>query len=88
MNNKITWTGTKIEMAEMIYGLHYKQMLNNGNIDIKEIAKGFSSAFNIEIDEKALYRSLQDIKKRYPIHAIFLQNLSAVADTKFKGEDF
>lgn len=88
MNNKITWTGTKIEMAEMIYGLHYKQMLNNGNIDIKEIARGFSIAFNIEIDEKALYRSLQDIKKRYPINAIFLQNLSDVADTKFKGEDF
>lgn len=88
MNNKITWTGTKIEMAEMIYGLHYKQMLNNGNIDIKEIARGFSIAFNIDFDEKALYRCLQDIKKRYPINAIFLQNLSDVANTKFKGEDF
>ena len=88
MNNKITWTGTKIEMAEMIYGLHYKQMLNNGNIDIKEIARGFSIAFNIDFDEKALYRCLQDIKKREPLNAIFLQNLSDVADTKFKGEDF
>ena len=88
MNNKITWTGTKIEMAEMIYGLHYKQMLNNGNIDIKEIARGFSIAFNIDIDEKTLYRCLQDIKKRYPINGIFLQDLSDVANNKFRGEDF
>lgn len=57
-NNKITWTGTKIKMAEMIYGLHYKKMLNNGNVDIKEIARGFSIAFNVEIDDKTLYRCL------------------------------
>lgn len=87
-NNKITWTGTKIEMAEMIYGLYYKKMLNNGNIDIKEIARVFSIAFNIDLDEKTLYRCLQDIKKRYPINAIFLQNLSDVANNKFRGEDF
>ncbi len=87
-NNKIIWTGTKVEMAEMIYGLYYKQMLNNGNIDIKEIARVFSIAFNIELDDKTLYRCLQDIKKRYPIKAIFLQNLSDVANNKFRGEDF
>ncbi|WP_367769096.1 RteC domain-containing protein [Flavobacterium sp. WC2421] len=87
-NNKITWTGTKVEFAEMIYGLYYKKMLNGGNIDIKEIARGFSNAFNIDLDEKALYRCLQDIKKRYPLNAIFLQNLSDVANNKFRGEDF
>jgi hypothetical protein len=87
-NNKITWTGTKIEMAEMIYGLHYKKMFSNGNIDIKEIARVFSIAFNIEIDDKTLYRCLQDIKKRYPINAIFLQSLSDLANDTFRGEDF
>jgi hypothetical protein len=87
-NNKITWTGTKIEITEMIYGLYYKKMLNGGNIDIKEIARGFSIAFNIDIDEKTLYRCLQDIKKRYPINGIFLQDLSDVANNKFRGEDF
>lgn len=88
INNKIIWTGTKVEMAEMIYGLYYKQMLNNGNIAIKEIARTFSIAFNIDFDEKALYRCLQDIKKRYPVKAIFLQNLSEVANNKFRAEDF
>ena len=87
-NNKIIWTGTKIELAELIYGLYYKKMLNGGNIDIKEIARGFSIAFNIDLDEKALYRCLQDIKKRYPINALFLQDLSNVANNKFRGEDF
>lgn len=87
-NNKITWTGTKVEFAEMIYGIYYKKMLNGDNIDIKEIARGFSNAFNIDLDEKALYRYLQDIKKRYPLNAIFLQNLSDVINNKFRGEDF
>ena len=88
MNNKITWTGTKVDMAEMIYGLYYKNMLNDGKADIKEIAKALCFVFNIEIDDKTLYRCLQDIKRRSPIKAVFLQNLSKVADNKFKDSDF
>ena len=88
MNNKITWTGTKVDMAEMIYGLYYKNTLNDGKADIKEIAKALCFAFNIEIDDKTLYRCLQDIKRRSPIKAVFLQNLSKVADNKFKDSDF
>ena len=88
MNNKITWTGTKVDMAEMIYGLYYKNTLNDGKADIKEIAKVLCFAFNIEIDDKTLYRCLQDIKRRSPIKAVFLQNLSKVADNKFKDSDF
>ena len=88
MNNKITWTGTKVDMAEMIYGLYYKNTLNDGKADIKEIAKALCFAFNIEIDDKTLYRCLQDIKMRSPIKAVFLQNLSKVADNKFKDSDF
>jgi hypothetical protein len=87
-NNKITWTGTKVELAEMIYGLYYKKMLNDGRADIKEIARSLCFAFNIDLDDKTLYRCLQDIKKRYPLNAIFLQNLSDVANNKFRGEDF
>jgi hypothetical protein len=86
--NKITWTGTKIELVEMIYGLYYKKMLNDGRADIKEIARSLCFAFNIDLDDKTLYRCLADIKKRYPVNAIFLQNLSEVANNKFRGEDF
>lgn len=88
MTNKITWTGTKVDLVEMIYGLYYKKILNNGKADIKEIARSLCFAFNIDIDEKALYRNLQDIKKKYPLNAIFLQNLSDVANNEFRGEDF
>ncbi len=87
-NNKITWTGTKIELAEIIYGLYYKKVLNSGRVDIKEIARTLCIAFNIEMDDKTLYRYLQDIKKRYPINAIFLQSLSDLANDTFRGEDF
>jgi hypothetical protein len=86
--NKITWTGTKIELVEMIYGLYYKKMLNDGRADIKEIARSLCFAFNIDLDDKTLYRCVADIKKRYPHNAIFLQNLSEVANNKFRGEDF
>lgn len=50
-NNKITWTGTKVELAEMMYGSYYKRMLNDGKADIKEIARSLCFAFNINLDD-------------------------------------
>lgn len=81
--SRITWTGTKVELTELIYGLYHKKKLNGGNCDIKEIAIVVCTAFNINLDEKALYRCLQDIKKRYPVNAIFLKDLYECSDNKF-----
>jgi hypothetical protein len=86
--NKITWTGTKVDMTELIYGLHIKKMFNDGNCDINEIAKVFCNTFNIVIEDKDLYRCKQDIKRRNPINAKFLRSLFNEADNKFSDSDF
>lgn len=40
--SKLTWTGTKIEMVELIYSLYYQKIFNGGKAEIKEIAEEFS----------------------------------------------
>ena len=85
-NKKICWTGTKVEFAEMVYGYYHNKMFNHGNVGIKEIARMLSIAFNFEIDDKTIYRCLQDIKEREPRKAIFLYNFYDLTNNKF-GED-
>jgi hypothetical protein len=48
--SKLTWTGTKIEIVELIYSLYYQKIFNGGKAEIKEIAEEFSRAFNIQLD--------------------------------------
>jgi hypothetical protein len=85
-NKKICWTGTKVEFAEKVYGYYHNKMFNHGNVGIKEIARMLSIVFNFAIDDKTIYRCLQNIKEREPRKAIFLYNFYNLSNNKF-GED-
>lgn len=50
-NSSLNWTASKTAMTELIYGLHSKGVFDNGNADIKLIAKTFESAFNIDLGD-------------------------------------
>jgi len=39
-NNKIIWTGTKIEMVEMIYGLYYKNHITCSQFPFCDFFRG------------------------------------------------
>lgn len=75
VKSNLNWTGTKIEIVELIYCLHNQKLFNGGNTDIKEIAAQFSNAFNIELDE-SIYRCYTDIKNRTNVKTKFLHSLS------------
>ena len=45
----LKWTGNKVALIELIYGLHYQNVFDNGNNDIREIARYFESAFGIDL---------------------------------------
>ena len=75
VKSNLNWTGTKIEIVELIYCLHNQKLFNGGNTDIKEIAAQFSNAFNIELDE-SIYRCYTDIKNRSNVKTKFLHSLS------------
>lgn len=48
-NSTLNWTGSKTAIIELIYALHSQGVFDNGNADIKVIAKTFERVFNIEL---------------------------------------
>jgi hypothetical protein len=86
VKSNLNWTGTKIEIVELIYCLHNQKLFNGGNTDIKEIAAQFSNAFNIELDE-SIYRCYTDIKNRSSVKTKFLHSLSENFNNKIIEEE-
>lgn len=56
------WTGSIIDLVELIYGLDEMKSINNGEIPIQELAFYFSELLNIEI--KDCYSAYVDMKRR------------------------
>lgn len=72
-NNNISWSGSKSDLIEIIYAFQSLGVLNNGNIDIKEIAIYFEQVFNISLGD--YYRSFQDIRARKINQTKFIDKL-------------
>ena len=60
-------------MTELIYALHAKGVFNNGNADIKLIAKTFESALNIDLGD--FYHTFMELKARKMNRTKFLDIL-------------
>jgi len=82
----LNWTGSKIDLVELVYALHQQKVFNGGNTDLKEIAAYMGKMFNIELEEN-IYRSYLDIKNRKTGHTKFLISLSESLNSKILSED-
>lgn len=69
----LKWTGSKVGMVELIYALHTIGVFNHGSSDIREIAKGLSSAFEIDIGQ--FHRIFYEISNRKSDRTKFLNTL-------------
>ncbi len=69
----LKWTGSKVGMIELIYALHTAGVFNNGASDLREIAKGFGSAFDIDIGQ--FHRTFYEISNRKSDRTKFLNTL-------------
>ena len=58
----LSWTGSKTALTELIYALYAQGVFNNGNADIKLIAKTFESTFNIDLGD--FYHTFMELKAR------------------------
>lgn len=47
--SKISWTGSKVGLVELIYALHAEGVFNNGQASIKDITQLFETTFAIEL---------------------------------------
>jgi hypothetical protein len=81
-----SWSGTKIDLVEVIYALKHARLINNGNVDVKELAAHLGKIFNIDLED-SIYRIYQDIKLRKTVRTKFLIRLSDVFNKKLDEED-
>lgn len=70
---KLKWMGSKVAMIELIYALHYQGVFNNGNNDIRVIAKYFETTFNIDLGN--FYQTFLELKTRKINRTKFLDEL-------------
>ena len=50
-NVKMTWTGSKVALVELMYALQTEGVFNNGAADLKEIAEYFEHIFEIDLGQ-------------------------------------
>jgi hypothetical protein len=60
--SQFKWTGSAVELVELIYGFIEMRSINNGETQIAELASFISSQFGIEI--KDCYSAYVDMKRR------------------------
>jgi hypothetical protein len=72
-DNSLKWTASKTALTELIYALYSHGVFNNGNTDIKLIAKTFEDAFNIELGD--FYHTFMELKARKINRTKFLDSL-------------
>lgn len=56
------WTGSKTALIELIYTLHAQAVFDNGNVDIKVIAKTFETIFGIDLGD--IYHTYLELRNR------------------------
>lgn len=82
---KLNWTGSKAAMIELIYALHSQGVFDNGNADIKVIAKTFERTFNLDLGD--FYHTFMELKSRKLNRTKFLDNLHDALIRKMDEQD-
>ncbi|MDR1610663.1 MAG: RteC domain-containing protein [Candidatus Symbiothrix sp.] len=82
---KHTWTGSKTGLVEMIYGIYVKRSMNNGQIELKELADYFGSFLNIDL--KDIYRIYLNIRSRKESRTLFLDSMTESLNRKMDEDD-
>ncbi|GAC1312132.1 MAG: RteC domain-containing protein [Mucilaginibacter sp.] len=59
---KRRWTGDKINLIEIAYGIYFTGQMNDGKADIKEIIAWLETSLNIDLSQA--YRMFLDIRRR------------------------
>ena len=85
IKSKSKWTGKKIFLIELAYGIHHTDMVNGGNSEIKDIIEGFEQMFDIELKEHS--RSFIEIKRRKIDRTKFLDIMKSRLEDRMDESD-
>ena len=75
-SKKLKWTGTYIELIELIYGLQVVKKINNGNVGTSELVDYFSNIFDLSI--KDCYGTYINITRRNGESRTYLLDMMAL----------
>ena len=82
----LQWTGNAIDLVEMIYGMSEMGCINNGNIQLNELAPVLYSFFGV--NSKDCYRFYTDIKRRKnDSRTYFLDKMQVKLNEKMRKDD-
>jgi hypothetical protein len=84
--SNLHWTGSKVDLTELLYAIHNAKVINNGNAEIKELAVHLGSVLNIDIQE-GVYRAYLDIKSRKITKTKFLLTIAENLNQKMIEEE-
>lgn len=82
--SKYAWTESKTALVELIYAIHASNCINNGSLDIKEIAQFVEYAFDIDLGD--FYRTFLQIKNRQ-CSPKFIDTMRAALIKKIEEQD-
>lgn len=60
----LKWTGSLVELVELVYGLQEMGCINDGCSDIKELTAYFGRLFGLEVKDSHCYNAYSDMKRR------------------------
>ncbi len=84
-NVKLTWTGSKVALIELIYALHTEGVFNNGAADLKDIAEYFEHTFEIDLGQYR--RVFLEIRARKNDRTKFLTTLNDYLQKRMENSD-
>ncbi|MCT3648403.1 RteC domain-containing protein [Elizabethkingia anophelis] len=84
-DNSLKWTASKTALTELIYALYSHGVFNNGNTDIKLIARAFEDTFNIDLGN--FYHTFMELKARKMNRTKFLDSLCEALIKKMDEQD-
>lgn len=71
--NALQWTGSKVSLIELIYGLQLAGVFNNSSIDIKSLVRHFEALFQVKLGN--VYNAFQEMRLRKKNRSPFLDQL-------------
>ena len=82
----LQWTGNAIDLVEMIYGISEMGCINNGNIQLNELAPVLYAFFGV--NSKDCYRFYTNIKRRKnDSRTYFLDKMQMKLNEKMRRDD-
>lgn len=84
-SSPLSWAGSKTALIELIYALHSLGAIDNGNTDLKILAKISESLFNIDLGD--FYHTFMEIRSRKINRTKFLDSLRDSLIKKMDEQD-